>query len=104
MNTGAVDMAATPTVAVPGSGSKPELRFAKPSSDFDARGPHLFGASSFADLRVDFASVPPLDTSTAAYPSSYNANSTLLRLRTAHAGLQWDHAQAFFAPRSPPDH
>ena len=96
VNTGAVDMAATPTVAVPGSGSA-GASIRQTVLGFDARGPHLFGASSFADLRVDFASVPPLGTSTEAYPSSYNANSALLRLRTAHAGLQWDRAQAFFA-------
>ena len=96
VNTGAVDMAATPTVAVPGSGSA-GASIRQTVLGFDAHGPHLFGASSFADLRVDFASVPALDTATATYPSSYNANSTLLRLRTAHAGLQWDRTQAFFA-------
>src|SRR5580692_6247062 len=75
VNTGAVDMAATPTVAVPGSGSA-GASIRQTVLGFDARGPHLFGASSFADLRVDFASVPPLDTSTASYPSSYTASST----------------------------
>ncbi|HEV2486799.1 MAG TPA: hypothetical protein VGT08_14810 [Terracidiphilus sp.] len=96
VNTGAVDMAATPTVALPGAGST-GASVRQTVLGIDARGPHLFGARSFADLRMDFASSPALNTSTTSYPSYYNANSTLLRLRTAHAGLQWDRTQAFFS-------
>ena len=96
VNTGAVDMAATPTVASPGSGSA-GASVRQTLLGFDARGPHLFGASSFADLRIDFSGNPVLNISTAIYPNYYNANPTLLRLRTAHAGLQWDRAQAFFS-------
>ena len=96
VNTSAVDMAATPTVALPGSGSA-GASVRQTVLGIDARGPHLFGASSFADLRVDFSGSPAVSTSTTSYPSYYNVNSTLLRLRTAHAGLQWDHIQAFFS-------
>lgn len=96
VNSGAVDMASTPTVALPGSGSI-GASVRQTILGLDARGPRLFGASSFADLRVDFASVPSPYTSTSSYPSIYNSNTTLLRLRTAHAGLQWDRTQAFFS-------
>lgn len=96
VNTSAVDMAATPTVAVYGSGSV-GASARQTMLGFDARGPHLFGASSFADLRVDFAGVPAAATSSISYPSYYNSNATLLRLRTVHAGLQWNRTQAFFA-------
>ena len=92
VNSGAVDMAATPTVALPGSGSI-GASVRQTVLGFDARGPHLFGANSFADLRVDFASIPSI----ASYPSNYNSSPALLRLRTAHAGLQWDRTQAFFS-------
>ena len=96
VNTSAVDMAATPTVALPGSGSA-GASVRQTLLGFDARGPHLFGASSFADLRVDFFSGPVLNTSTTDYPSYYNSNFTQMRLRTAHAGLQWDRTKAFFS-------
>jgi hypothetical protein len=96
VNSGAVDMAATPTVALPGSGSA-GASVRQTVLGLDARGPHLFGASSFADLRIDFASTPALNTSNTSYSSNYNSSSTFLRLRTAHAGLQWAHTQAFFS-------
>jgi hypothetical protein len=95
-NTGAVDMAATPTVALAGSGST-GLTVRQTVLGFDARGPHLFGARSYADLRVDFDGSPASDVSTTAYSGYYNANTTLLRLRTAHAGLQWTHTDAYFS-------
>ena len=64
---------------------------------FSARGPHLFGAASYADLNVDFDGNPQSPAATTNY-TGYNAsNATLLRLRTAHAGLQWPHTQAYFS-------
>ena len=63
----------------------------------DASGPHLFGARSYADLRVDFDGNPASGSSTTTYSGYYNANTTLLRLRTAHAGLQWEHTEAYFS-------
>jgi uncharacterized coiled-coil protein SlyX len=96
VNTNAVDMAATPTVALAGSGST-GLTVRQTVLGFDARGPHLFGARSYADLRVDFDGSPASDVSTTAYSGYYNTNTTLLRLRTAHAGLQWNQTDAYFS-------
>jgi hypothetical protein len=96
VNTGAVDMATTPTVALPGSGST-GASVRQTVLGIDARGPHLFGARSYADLWVDFDGSPASDSSTTTYSGYYNANTTLLRLRTAHAGLQWEHTEAYFS-------
>lgn len=96
VNTRQVDMAATPTVAVPGSGST-GASIRQTVLGIDARGPHLLGARSYADLSVDFdGTSQPASTST-SYTGYYNSNTALLRLRTAHAGLQWEHTQAYFA-------
>ncbi len=96
VNTGAVDMAATPTIALPGSGST-GASVRQTILGFDAHGPHLFGARSYADLRVDFNGSPASVSSTPIYSGYYNANTALLRLRTAHAGLQWKDTEAYFS-------
>lgn len=96
VNTGAVDMAATPTVARAGSGST-GATVRQTILGIDARGPHLFGARSYADLRVDFDGNPASNGSTATYTGYYDANATLLRLRTVHAGLQWKHTESYFS-------
>jgi hypothetical protein len=88
VNTSAVDMPATPTLAVPGSGST-GASVRQTVLGVDARGPHLFGARSYADLRVDFYGNPSY-TSVAASLGSYSTNDSFLRLKTAHAGLQWE--------------
>jgi hypothetical protein len=85
VNTRAVDVSAAPSYAIPGSGST-GLSLRQTVLGFDARGPHLLGASSRADLRVDFFAN---DTQ-----SNYAA-SGVLRLRTAHAELDWQRTQAF---------
>src|ERR1700744_1534063 len=54
VNTGAVDQPATPTVALGGPGTT-GASVRQTILGFDARGPHLFGAQSYADLRVDFS-------------------------------------------------
>jgi hypothetical protein len=96
VNTGGVDMPATPTVATGGSGSAgASLR--QTMLGFDAQGPRLFGARSFADLHVDFYGAPASSTSVAGYSDSSTANAALLRLRTAHAGLYWDRTQVYFS-------
>jgi len=95
-NTGAVDMPSTPTMAVSGDGSS-GLSIRQTILGFDARGPHLLGARSYADLRVDFAGNAQTSSSTANYSGYYNSNASFLRLRTAHAGLQWEHTDAFFS-------
>jgi hypothetical protein len=97
VNTRAVDMAATPTLALPGSGST-GAAVRQTVLGVDARGPHLFGAHSYADLRVDFDGTPQ-NSAVAGMPGYYsaNSNSTLLRLRTAHAMLEWSNTSAYFA-------
>jgi hypothetical protein len=96
VNTQQVDAAATPTLAVGGPGNT-GASVRQTVLGFSARGPHLFGASSYADLDVDFDGNPQSPASTTNY-TGYNAsNATLLRLRTAHAGLQWQHTQAYFS-------
>jgi hypothetical protein len=96
VNTSAVDMAATPTLALPGSGST-GASVRQTVLGLDARGPHLFGARSYADLRVDFDGNPQSSTSAASNLGYYNSNATLLRLRTAHAVLQWKDTEAYFS-------
>jgi hypothetical protein len=96
VNTGAVDMAATPTLALPGPGST-GASVRQTVLGFDARGPHLLGARSYADLRVDFDGIPQSNANASGYSGPYSANATLLRLRTAHAGLQWEHTEAYFS-------
>jgi hypothetical protein len=85
VNTHQVDVPAAPTYALPGSGST-GLSVRQTVLGLDARGPHLFGASSHADVRIDFFGT--------ASQTTYAA-SGLLRLRTAHAGLKWQSTEAF---------
>lgn len=94
-NSTRTDMAATPTSALFGSGSA-GATVRQTILGVDARGPRLLGAESHADLRVDFDG-DPSSSSTNLYPGSYNANATLLRLRTVHAVLDWNHTSIFFA-------
>ncbi|MGO8934814.1 MAG: hypothetical protein ACLQDA_13980 [Terracidiphilus sp.] len=106
-NTGGVDMAASPSIATGGSGNA-GATLRQTILGFDALGPHIFGAQSFADLRVDLFGSPaatpnttysgnPGSTPTTIYTGYYSANSAFVRLRTAHAGLYWDRTQVYFA-------
>ena len=83
-NTKQVDAVADPTYVLPGSGST-GLSLRQTQIGLDARGPRLFGASSHADVRVDFF---------AGSQSGYMAGG-VLRLRTAHATLDWRHTKAY---------
>ncbi len=85
VNTRQVDIPSSPAYAIPGSGSS-GLSLQQTVLGLDARGPHLFNATSHADLRVDFFA--------SGAQSSY-AVSGLLRLRTAHAALKWQSTEAF---------
>jgi hypothetical protein len=85
VNTRQVDISASPAYAVGGSGST-GFSMRQTILGLDARGPHLFNATSSADLRVDFF---------ANGAQSNYAASGLLRLRTAHAALNWQKTQAF---------
>lgn len=96
VNTEAVDMAATPTVALPGAGSS-GATMQQTVIGLDARGPHVFGANSYADLRVDFDGTPSSSGSGGSYTGYYSASASLLRLRTAHAGLKWDRSSLIFS-------
>lgn len=95
VNTRNVDMAATPTLAVAGSGST-GATLRQTVLGLDMRGPHLFGARSHGDLRIDFDGSAP---GAGGYGDGYGAN--LVRLRTAHAALDWDHTEAFFSMDKP---
>ena len=94
VNTNKVDIPATPTMALTGAGST-GASVQQTILGIDARGPHLFGAESFADLRVDFNGNPLSGLSN--YFGAYSGNVTLLRLRTVHAALNWAHTQAYFS-------
>lgn len=95
VNTSGVDIAATPTVASPGSGTT-GASVRQTVVGIDARGPHLFGARSYADLRVDFyGNVVPAVSGVPI--GTYSTNDSLLRLKTAHAGLQWENTEASFS-------
>jgi hypothetical protein len=96
VNTSAVDIAATPTLATAGPGST-GASVRQTILGIDARGPHLFGASSSADLRVDFDGMAPGNTTLANYTGFYSNNTSFVRLRTMHAALNWDHTEAYFA-------
>ena len=91
VNTNRVDMVATPSVTSPGAGST-GASVKQTILGFEARGPHLFGASSRADLSLDFnGGSQPAGGGNGAY------NGDILRLRTAHAMLDWDHTEAYFS-------
>ncbi len=87
LNSSNVDVPLAPSVAFSGTGSiGASLR--QTSFGLDARGPSLEGATSRADFDVDFLG-------NAATPIAANTGG-LMRLRTAHATLEWPHTRAFF--------
>lgn len=95
VNTGGTDIAATPTLALPGAGSS-GASMRQTVLGINARGPHWLGAASSADLSVDFDGNPAADG--ALPPAPYaSAGATLLRLRTAHARLQWQRTEIYVA-------
>ena len=85
VNTRQVDVSASPGYALPGPGST-GLSLRQTVLGLEARGPHLFGATSHADLRTDFFASGTV--------SNYAAGG-VLRLRTAHAALDWRRTEAF---------
>jgi hypothetical protein len=89
VNASQVDIAAAPTSAVAGAGST-GATLRQTILGLDARGPTLAGAASHADLRVDF-----FGSAASTTTASYADLGGLLRLRTAHATLDWKHTQAF---------
>jgi len=88
VNTHTVDAASTPTIAYSGPGTTgASLR--QTVLGVDASGPHVFGSQSHADLRIDFDGSQQV--------GAYSSSIGLLRLRTAHAELSWQHTKAFFS-------
>ena len=85
-NSSGVDLPATPTLALGGQGST-GASVRQTLFGIDARGPHIFGATSRAAARVDFYGT--------AGQGGYSNIGGLLRLRTAQATLTWQHAEAF---------
>lgn len=96
VNTQAVDVPSTPTMAVGGRGST-GASVRQTILGVDATGPTLFGARSYADLRVDFEGNAQNSGPAAAYTGYYSGSEGLLRLRTAHAGLEWARTSAYFS-------
>lgn len=87
-NSAGVDVVQSPTVAANGGGTT-GLSLRQSVFGLDARGPHLFGGTSAADVRVDFFG--------GLSEGSYTNTDEIARLRTAHAELSWESARAFFA-------
>ncbi|RXH54188.1 hypothetical protein GRAN_4839 [Granulicella sibirica] len=94
VNTGGVDTPDTPTISSPGAGST-GASMRQTMLGFYATGPHIFGASSFADLHIDFYGNPQV--SAGNYAGGYYGHPSVPRLRTAHAGLLWDDTELSFA-------
>jgi hypothetical protein len=86
VNTSGVNDAVSPTVATTGPRTT-GLSLSQTVLGLDARGPHLFGATSTADVRMDFSG--------GISPGSYTESVSIARLRTAHAELAWDRTRAF---------
>lgn len=90
VDTHRVDEAATPSIALYGSGSTgASLR--QTLVGLDITGPRVFGAHTSGDLRLDMNA----SASGSGYSGSYALG--LVRLRTAHVDLTWNHSRAFFA-------
>jgi hypothetical protein len=88
VNTRTVDVPSTPSVAYYGSGATgASLR--QSIIGINATGPHIFGATSHADVHADF------DGGQAT--NDYSNALGVLRLRTAHAELDWHNSKAFIA-------
>jgi hypothetical protein len=90
INTRRVDAAATPSVALSGSGST-GLSARQTIAGLDIDGPHVLGARTHADVRLDLSA----GASGSGYSGSYALG--LVRLRTAHLDLNWSSTHAYFA-------
>ncbi|MGA7245102.1 MAG: hypothetical protein WBX19_18080 [Terracidiphilus sp.] len=90
VNTTQVDDPVTPTLVLEGPGTT-GASLQQTVLGFDATGPHLFDARTHADARVDFDGASLSSGTTTSYTGG------LLRLRTAHAALSWDHTEASFS-------
>jgi hypothetical protein len=84
-NSGNTDDFNLPIVALPTSPDTPQGSLSESASQtmlgFDASGPHFWGAKSYADLSVDFWG--------GVSSTNYTPAAGAVRLRTAHARLEW---------------
>ncbi|SEB98919.1 hypothetical protein [Terriglobus roseus] len=87
INTRRVDDPIDPTYALNGSGTT-GMSIRQTILGLQATGPHLLGATSHADLNIDFFGNGSQQT---------YGGSGLVRLRTAHASLRWKSTEAFFS-------
>ena len=92
-NSAGVDVIQSPTLALSGSGST-GITLLQTVLGLDARGPHLAGAPTHADVRVDFFGLNAASGASMGV-GSYGATGGILRLRTAHATIDWAHAHGF---------
>jgi uncharacterized coiled-coil protein SlyX len=92
VNTNRVDTASTPAIALEGAGTT-GASVRQTVLGLNATGPHLFGARSHADVNVDFGG----GSSSSSYSGTGTFSGNMLRLRTAHATLDWDNTEAFFS-------
>lgn len=87
-NSSAVDAIQSPSLAIDRGGTT-GITLRQTVLGLDARGPHLFGSDSFADVRVDFFG--------GGSQAGYGQSGGTVRLRTAHAELAWNRTRAFAA-------
>jgi hypothetical protein len=85
LNSGTVDTIDLPVLALPRDPTQPQGSLSATARQtilgLDATGPNLWGAHSSADISIDFfGGIPYAD---------YTTSSGILRLRTAHASLDW---------------
>lgn len=88
VNSGRVDQAEAPSAALGGNGST-GISLRQTSLGLEATGPRLLGATSHADVNVDFFGT--------AAQAGYDNAGGLLRMRTAHASLTWKSTELWFA-------
>ncbi len=89
VNTRRVDAAATPSVALTGSGST-GMSARQTIAGLDIDGPKVFGAQTHGDLRLDMSA----GASGVTYAGNYALG--MVRLRTAHVDLNWSRTHAYF--------
>ena len=90
VNTRRVDAAATPTAALSGSGST-GVSARQTIFGLDISGPHVLGARTHGDVRLDMSA----SASGSGYTGSYALG--LVRLRTVHLDMNWSSTHAYFA-------
>ena len=89
-NTGGVDQIAAPVLATGGGVGTTGISLQQTMLGLQARGPHLYGATTRADVSTDFFG----GGTTATGSSGGYSVGGLLRLRTAHVDADWQHAHA----------